>query len=47
MKLKHVLAYTFLLAFVTPQVLFAQVFGEYGRTVGGVTQRQGSGGPCN
>ena len=45
MKLKHVLAYTILLAFVTPQVLFAQAFGEYGRMLGGMPQGQGVTGP--
>jgi hypothetical protein len=33
------------LLFLAPQIVLAQAFGEYGRTVGGVTQRQGSGGP--
>jgi hypothetical protein len=28
--------------FLSPQMLFAQAFGEYGRTVGGAAQRQGS-----
>jgi len=33
---------TIIVPFVVPQVVFAQAIGEYGRTVGGVGQRQGS-----
>jgi len=28
--------------FLSPQMLFAQAFGEYGKTVGGAGQRQGN-----
>jgi hypothetical protein len=34
-----------LLLFLMPQVAFAQAIGEYGRTVGGARQRQGSASP--
>ena len=33
---------TIIVLFLVPQVVFAQGIGEYGRTVGGVGQRQGS-----
>ena len=33
---------TIIVLFLVPQVVFAQAIGEYGRTVGGVAQRQGS-----
>lgn len=31
-----------LLGFLSPQIVFGQAFGEYGRAVGGVGQRQGN-----
>jgi hypothetical protein len=44
--MKRTKAFWFVLALtvITPQAAMAQAFGEYGRVVGGATQRQGSGG---
>ena len=42
--MKRTKAFWFVLALavITPQAAMAQAFGEYGRVVGGATQRQGS-----
>lgn len=41
MKLSKSLSFGFLLIFLIPTAAMAQAFGDYGRTLGGVTQRQG------
>ena len=46
MQITKALSFSMVIGFLlAPLVVMAQAFGEYGRTVGGVTQRQGSGGP--
>jgi hypothetical protein len=45
MKLTKALSVGFFFAFLTPTVARAQAFGEYGRSLGGVTQRHGSAAP--
>ena len=45
MKLKKALRFGWLFVFLVPTVVLAQAFGEYGRTLGGVTQRQGNATP--
>jgi hypothetical protein len=42
MKLTKPLSFGFLMIFLIPTAVMAQAFGDYGRTLGGVTQRQGS-----
>jgi hypothetical protein len=41
MKLTKISAFGFVLAFLIPTAVIAQTFGEYGRTLGGVTQQGG------
>ena len=41
MKITKSLSFGFLLTLLIPTVVMAQAFGEYGRSLGGVTQRQG------
>ena len=41
MKVTHTVACGLLVGILYPQNVMAQAFGEYGRAVGGVTQRQG------
>jgi hypothetical protein len=45
MKFPKFLSLGLLLMFLMPAAVTAQGFGDYGRTLGGVTQRQGSMGP--
>ena len=45
MKLTKPLSFGFFFAFLIPTVARAQAFGEYGRSLGGVTQRHGSAAP--
>jgi hypothetical protein len=45
MQIKNVLAFGMLMVFLAPGELVAQAIGEYGRTVGGASQRQGSASP--
>ena len=42
MYVMKALIFGLLMAFVAPSGLIAQAIGEYGRTVGGVGQRQGN-----
>jgi hypothetical protein len=41
MKLTKLSAFGFVLAFLIPTAVIARTFGEYGRTLGGVTQQGG------
>src|SRR4029077_11240399 len=41
MKLTKLSAFGFVFAFLIPTAVIAQTFGEYGRTLGGVTQQGG------
>jgi hypothetical protein len=41
MKLTKLLSFGFLLTFLIPTAVIAQAFGEYGRSLGGVTQQGG------
>ena len=45
MKLTKPLSFGFFFAFLIPTVAKAQAFGEYGRSLGGVTQRHDSAAP--
>jgi hypothetical protein len=42
MQIKNFQAFVMLMMFLAPGELVAQAIGEYGRTVGGSRQRQGS-----
>jgi hypothetical protein len=42
MRIVKAVALALLLAIFIPQIVLAQAFGEYGRGVGGATQRQGA-----
>ena len=45
MKIIKTLTYGLLAAFLAPTVVMAQAFGDYGRTLGGVSQRHGGATP--
>jgi hypothetical protein len=45
MKITKPLRVGLFLGVLTPQVVMAQAFGEYGRALGGATQRQGNAAP--
>ena len=45
MKFTQSSSFGILLTFLIPTLVMAQAFGDYGRTLGGVTQKQGGVGP--